>query len=372
MTPPLTVEPQDSWLETEPLRLREDVEIITGAGGRPMLVAPGGKFLTVSTSGITLLRRLDSGPTGRNLIEALSFEHPEQVEQISAVVPAFLTGLRQAKVLTIEPAPTSSREKFTRLGKVDPVKRFPLVDNPNRFADPAARLLGRIPAALLCGLVLGIGVLALPLMIVTVVIRPMSVPSLPIILAALGLMVCEIVVHEFAHAVGMAYNRVPAKNAGVGLLFYILPIAYVDRTESYRHRGRFGRALISLVGPLTDMLLAGITSLVVLNATGPVATLAHTLLLLQILSLLANLNPLFPSDGYHALEASLGSINMRGRALTYVLHKVSRTAIPLYLQGISRRTRVGYMVYAVISLLYTALVILAVLGNLLALLARLL
>ena len=370
MTAPSTVNPPDAWLDTEPLHVRDGVEFITGAGGRRMLVAPNGKFLNVSNSGLALIRRLESGPTGRGLMTALTGEHPEQREQIAQVVPAFLTGLRQAGVLTVEPIAATTRERFNRLGKVDPVKRFPLVRNPNRIAGPIARVLHAVPAPLLATLVLAVGAAAVPVIVLALATRRLVVPGIGTVGIALGLLALEIVLHEGAHAVGMAYHRVPARNAGLGLLFFVLPIAYVDRTESYRHQGRFGRALISLAGPLVDLTLAGITATVVLTQTGPFAALCHTLLVLQVLSLLANLNPLFPSDGYHALEATLGSINMRGRALTYVLHRLSRTPLPTYLQAVPRRTRVGYVVYAVVSLAYTAVVLLAVLLNVLALLAR--
>lgn len=35
--------------------------------------------------------------------------------------------------------------------------------------------------------------------------------------------------------------------------------------------------------------------------------------------LAANLNPLVRTDGYHALDALVGAVNMRGRSMTFVL-----------------------------------------------------
>lgn len=366
------IDERDEWLRTIPLRLRDDVEIITGAGGRSMLVSGRGKFLAISPSGVSVVRRMD-GATGLHLIQTLSIEHPEQAATIKSVIPVFLADLRQASILTIDPEPVSrtASDRFVRLGKLDPVKRFPLVQNPNRYVRPVATVLARIPGGLLCGALLLLPLVVGPLILLALREAGTITPTVPIFVLAAAVMICEIFLHESAHAVAMAYNDVRAKNAGVGLLFWFIPLAYVDRTESYRHRGRLGRALISLAGPLLDVALAGVSAIVVLTCTGEVATFFHVLLVLQILSLLANLNPLFPSDGYHALEAGFGAINMRSRALTYVLHRVSRRSLPSYLTGASRRARTGYVLYVVLSVGYTLLIAVMVLLSMITLAVRL-
>jgi len=151
MHSPAISDERDGWLRTEPLQLRSDVEFITGAGGRPMLVSPHGKFLTISPSGVTIIRRLDRPTTGQALITTLLAEHPEQETSIRTVLPVFLTDLRRASLLTIDPEPPSRSwtDTFTRWGKLDPVKRFPLIRDPNRFSSPVSRLVARVPVPLL-------------------------------------------------------------------------------------------------------------------------------------------------------------------------------------------------------------------------------
>ena len=373
MPSPAISDEREGWLRTEPLQLRSDVELITGAGGRPMLVSPHGKFLSVSPSGVTIIRRLDQPTTGQALISTLLAEHPEQEVSIRTVLPVFLTDLRRASLLTIDPDPParSWSDRFIGLGKLDPVKRFPLIQDPNRLSGPVSSFLARIPVPLLYAALVLLPLTSIALMVPALRLPPDDPPNTAFFVGAIAVMLCEIFLHESAHAVAMAFNRVRAKNAGVGLLFRFIPLAYVDRTDSYRHQGRFGRVLISLVGPLVDLVLAGVSAAVIMNSSGAVATFFHLLLLMQILSLLANLNPLFPSDGYHAVEAAVGSINMRSRALTFALHEVSRRPLPLYLRNVSRRIRVGYVVYVVVSVGYTLLVAAILMANILALASRL-
>ncbi|WP_329314140.1 hypothetical protein OG723_20820 [Streptomyces sp. NBC_01278] len=362
----------EPWLDTEPLRMREGVEITTGAGGRTMLITPAGRYLNISPSGLAILRHLGDGMTGGELMTLLAERYPKQNEQIRAILPDFLADLRRASVLNLEPLPATGTEKAVKYGRLDLVKRFPLVRDPNRYAGPVADLLRRLPAWLPATLLLAVPLLAVPLAVLALGSSAgTGEPAAWMVIAAVAVMLAEIAVHESCHAVAMAYNRVTPKDAGVGLMLYLFPMAYVDRTDSYRHQGRFGRVLISLVGPLCDLAFAGAWAAVALNTSGDAALFFRILLGFQLLSVIANINPLFPSDGYHALEAALGSINMRGRALTYVLHRVTRKPLPLYLRSVPGRVRAGYVCYFALSLLYTLLAAGLIVFNLFSLAVRL-
>ncbi|MGW3041155.1 PqqD family peptide modification chaperone [Kitasatospora sp. NPDC001159] len=364
---PETVAPEP-WLDTERLRMRDGVEIITGAGGRTMLVSPAGRYLNISPSGLAMLRHLGEGMTGAELMASLTERYPEQREQIRATVPDFLADLRRASVLNLDPLPATGTERAIRYGRLDLVKRFPLVRDPSRYADPVAGVLRRLPVRPLATLLLAVPVIAIPLVVLALTSSSGSTrPTAWMVVTAVAVMLGEIVVHEFCHAVAMTYNRIRPRNAGVGLMLYLFPMAYVDRTDSYRHEGRFGRVLISLVGPICDLAFAGAWSLAALNTSGDTALFFRILVGFQLMAVTANVNPLFPSDGYHAVEAALGAINMRGRALTYVLHRLTRKPLPLYLRSISGRARAGYVCYFAISLLYTLLAAGLILFNLLSL-----
>ncbi|MBV2153701.1 PqqD family peptide modification chaperone [Kitasatospora sp. SUK 42] len=345
-----------SWLETERLRMRDDVEIITGAGGRTMLVSDG-RYLNISPSGLIILRHLEDGMTGAELMTSLAERYPGQRERIRAVLPDFLTDLRRASVLNLDPLPGTGIDRAIRHGRLDLVKRFPLVRDPGRFAGPVAGLLRCLPVRLLVTLLLLLPVVAVPL-----VVRALTAPSgetrptAPMLVAVVAALLGEIVAHEFCHAVAMSYNRVSPRNAGVGLMLYLFPVAFVDRTDSYRHEGRSGRVLISLVGPICDLAFAGAWSVAALNTSGDLSLFFRLLTGLQLVVVVVNLNPLFASDGYHAAEAALGAINMRARALTYVLHRLTRRPLPLHLRSVTGRARAGYVCYVAVSLAYTLLI----------------
>src|SRR5699024_4921885 len=68
-------------------------------------------------------------------------------------------------------------------------------------------------------------------------------------------------IHEAAHAALLVRYEVPPREAGVGLLFGFLPVAYVDRSDSYRIVEKRKRVLVSLIGPFTNLQLAGLRRL---------------------------------------------------------------------------------------------------------------
>ena len=53
-------------------------------------------------------------------------------------------------------------------------------------------------------------------------------------------------------------------------------------------------------------------------------------------SILSNLNPLLPTDGYHALEAGLGALNFRRRAFDYTTHRLFGRPLPSALAVVRR------------------------------------
>lgn len=361
------------WSLDAPVVLRDGVEIITGAGGRTMLVTPGGKFLSISAAGAALAHRLTGAAlSGRDLLVQLHGNRPADDDRAARTLSAFLTDLRQAGALTIDPEPRTAKDKFNRLGKLDPVKRFPLVHDPARITAPLAGLLRRVPRAILAVIAAAVPVAALPLVWVALTAhRPTQAPVPAQLGAVCLLLLVQIAVHEAWHAIAMDVLDIRPRDAGVGLLFYAIPMAYVDRTDAYRFHGRAGRAFVSLAGPISDTFWMGVVALVVIRSSGSTQALWYSFLALQSLALVANLNPLFPTDGYHAVESALGSINMRSRALTFVLHKLSRTPLPAYLGRVPRRAKFGYAGYAVISSAYLGVVLWVLLANVLHLLGRL-
>lgn len=347
---------QEDWLLTEPLLLRHGTERISGAGQRPMLVTPEGKYIAISPSGLHILDFMDGQRTGTEIVRAVCNSSRYKAEEVSPMLNEFLHDLRQAGVLTLPPMNTGAKDKVLSFGKWNPVKRFPLTRSAWRYAEPAAMLLFRLPPRLLVAgifllVVTAAGCVCAAVMNGAWFQAPQAWPLL-----LLGMLIST-AIHESLHAVALTYNRIKVKDAGVGLLFYIFPIAYVDRTDAYRHQGRWGRVMISLIGPISDLLLAGLSAVIYLAAGGETGEFFRALMLLQVFSAVANLNPLFPSDGYHAAEAAAGAINMRARSITYCLHTLLRTPLPSYLRRLSRKTKSLYVVYVGVSFAYTLLMV---------------
>jgi putative peptide zinc metalloprotease protein len=352
------------WALDQPLRCRDGVELITGAGGRSMLVTPEGRFVHLSPAAVLVTQALSDGPTGRALWGRFVADEPSRAAAYSRSLPHLLTTLRQVGALEVEPAEPTRRERVTALVGRDPVKRFPLTQDPARLVAPVTRLAQAVAARtspawlLVLPAAAAFGAFWTLTHSAPALLRPGALLGL-----AFTLLIVQILLHECAHAVAMAMLGLTPRNAGLGLMFFVIPMAYVDRTECYRHPGRLGRALVSLAGPFLDMLCITGVAIGGWLTTGTVHSFLYSFLVLQCVSLTANLNPLFPSDGYHALEAALGGINMRSRAVSYLGHLVARTPEPPHLAGQPRRVRAGYLAYLFTSSAYVVLVLGLVVHN---------
>ncbi len=183
-------------------------------------------------------------------------------------------------------------------------------------------------------------------------LRDGLVGAAPVFAVALVVQLLAVLVHECAHALVAQVLKVPVRALGFAMLFFFMPVAYVDRTDAYRVRSRGGRLALALAGIVSDGILCGATALVASNASGLVQQVALVLLAYQLLGLLFNVNPLLPTDGYVALEISLGLVDLRGRSFALVGSLLRRRELPPYLARLGRAARTGYVLYAVFASAY--------------------
>ena len=162
----------------------------------------------------------------------------------------------------------------------------------------------------------------------------------------------------------------PIRGAGFALLFWLMPVAYVDRTDAYRIRPRPARVALALAGPLCDGVFMGITAVLATAGGGYIAAVAAHLLAFQMLALLINANPLLPSDCYVAVEAAFGLVDPRGRALAVVSHTVRRRPLPPHLADLPSRTRWILLGYGLACIGYLVLLVLALTSAVATLVAR--
>ncbi|WP_338676494.1 hypothetical protein V1460_28600 [Streptomyces sp. SCSIO 30461] len=363
-----------SWLDTERPAARPDIEITEGLNGEPLAYDPvNGHYTRLSRSGAAILKALDGSMTGREFaFLAVRADGPGAGGHAEQTVLDFLDELRAAGLLTI-PSAKGRREAAVRFARSSHMPRRALVGpGVSVVLDPVVAVLRRAPlvfgglwtAAAVGSLIAAGAVVASP--------QAADGPSLSGLgwgwALISGFMLVQTVLHELSHGVACRFNGVRVREIGVGLLFYVVPAAYVDRTDAHRLRTRGPRVVIAFAGVAVDVLWLGGWSALALTTDGGPAHLAIVMVWLQLGLLLANLNPLLPTDGYHALEAAFGAVNLRSRALTALRCQVLRQAPPSWLAARSRSQRVRYQLFGLICLVY-GLVIAAFCARSLVLLA---
>ncbi len=136
--------------------------------------------------------------------------------------------------------------------------------------------------------------------------------------AVIVVVLVEITAHEYAHATVCRTLGVRIREAGIMLWRWFLPVPYVDCTDIYRLPGKRPRVLVALAGPYVDLVAAGACSAAALETTGAVSASAFVLVLAMAAALARNLMPVLPTDGYHALQAVTGELNLRGRSWSHL------------------------------------------------------
>jgi putative peptide zinc metalloprotease protein len=338
-------------------KLREDLEIIRGMDDHPLVFDPqGGTYHRLTRSAAALLRQFDGTRSMDELSALMAERRGVAAEGVRRELDTFVAELTRSGLLVgTEPERPAKKRAGGRFGTSMLMPRFVVTRALPAVLEPAARPLRRIPALLSVGVFAAGGVLGILLGLYTVLTS--APPAEELLgtgtLVAIALMLFQILVHESAHAMVAQVLGVPVRGLGVALLFYFMPLAYVDRTDAYRVRSRGGRVLLALAGPLSDGWFTGAAALLVLTADGPVAQVAGALLIFQMLNLVTNVNPMLPSDGYAAIEAGFGLVDARGRAFALLKHRLLGRPLPGFLERMPVRSRRLHLVYGLVCSVYT-------------------
>ncbi|NTU79039.1 MAG: cyclic nucleotide-binding protein, partial [Chloroflexales bacterium] len=161
------------------------------------------------------------------------------------------------------------------------------------------------------------------------------------------------VLHELAHAVAVKHFGRRVVRGGV-MLYYGMPAAFVDTSDIWL-AGRRARMIVSLAGPLCDLLVGSLASLgAALLPAGLAGEAAYRLAAASYLAAICNLNPLLELDGYYILSDWLRLPNLRRRALDFIggplWQKLGARA------ELSREERI-YSLYGLLAAAYTALAV---------------
>ncbi|MFJ9792550.1 PqqD family peptide modification chaperone [Streptomyces globosus] len=323
----------------------------------PLVFDPqGGTYHRLTRSAAALLRQFDGTRSMDELSALMAERRGVAAEGVRRELDTFVAELTRSGLLVgTEPERPAKKRTGGRFGTSMLMPRFVVTRALPAVLEPAARPLRRIPALLSVGVFAAGGVLGILLGLYTVLTS--APPAEELLgtgtLVAIALMLFQILVHESAHAMVAQVLGVPVRGLGVALLFYFMPLAYVDRTDAYRVRSRGGRVLLALAGPLSDGWFTGAAALLVLTADGPVAQVAGALLIFQMLNLVTNVNPMLPSDGYAAIEAGFGLVDARGRAFALLKHRLLGRPLPGFLERMPVRSRRLHLVYGLVCSVYT-------------------
>lgn len=367
---------------TNPIpRLRRGVSLIVGMDNQPMLFdSDSGKYHRLGAAAAFIVNQFDGVRSLPTIIEEL----PQDIDEAGAKrITSLVDNLRDKSLLVgSEPAPAAAvpavpartrrtrgrhtaQPRQARHLKVERPRRsggwwlprIIIARKYHRIVAPIVTLLQRLPARALSWVFLALavcGYAAGAMVLSSLAGGPR--PGVLVVIAAVVIQLVSILLHESWHAIVAGYLGTPIRGLGVALMFWAIPIAYVDRTDSYRVRSRRGLTMLALAGIFSDGVVCGLEAAIAWVSTGTVRQVALTLCAFQLTMLVTNLNPFTQSDGVAAVEAATGSVNLRGRSMFVLRRVLTRQPLPPALAVMRPAVRWGYFIYGLLCSLLGLLV----------------
>ncbi|OLO80953.1 hypothetical protein BKH12_13420 [Actinomyces naeslundii] len=367
---------------TNPIpRLRRGVSLIVGMDNQPMLFdSDSGKYHRLGAAAAFIVNQFDGVRSLPTIIEELPQDIDEAgAKRITSLVDnlrdkSLLVGSEPAPAAAVPAAPARTRRTRGRHTAQPRQARHLKVERPrrsggwwlpriiiarkyHRIVAPIVTLLQRLPARALSWVFLALavcGYTAGAMVLSSLAGGPR--PGVLVVIAAVVIQLVSILLHESWHAIVAGYLGTPIRGLGVALMFWAIPIAYVDRTDSYRVRSRRGLTMLALAGIFSDGVVCGLEAAIAWASTGTVRQVALTLCAFQLTMLVTNLNPFTQSDGVAAVEAATGSVNLRGRSMFVLRRVLTRQPLPPALAVMRPAVRWGYFIYGLLCSLLGLLV----------------
>jgi len=163
--------------------------------------------------------------------------------------------------------------------------------------------------------------------------------------------------HESAHGLTCKHYGAQVHAMGFHLIF-LTPAFFVDVSEAWVYASRWQRLVTIIAGIWVEMIFCAIATIVWWGT--PVGSDSHDLaykimLLTGIAVIIVNMNPLIKLDGYYAFSEVIGFSDIKEKSTAYlsgmVRGKIFR--LPVEAEYVPKRRRAGYILYAVLSGIYS-------------------
>jgi putative peptide zinc metalloprotease protein len=170
--------------------------------------------------------------------------------------------------------------------------------------------------------------------------------------------------HECAHGLTCKHFGGAVHSMGF-MLVYLSPAFFCDVGEVYVYGGKWPRVAAIFAGIWVELMFCSVASVVwwTTPAGLPIHDFAYKIMLITgVAVFLMNLNPLIKLDGYYLLGELIGLPSIKEDSTEYLSSWVKRTVfrLPVDVPYVRPRRRWLFVVYAVLSGLYSYLVLFAV------------
>ena len=276
-----------------------------------------------------LMRLMDGTRTVNELVVTEMSERGFDPEGVSGLVASLdqagffsprLVDVERAVELAIEPppAPTRSLGRFLRTLQVswDGAQRLvrAMYDHGMRWFFDVRGLAPAVAVATI-GLVAFIAAERSGRFTLTETSPPLE----SLLLLGLGFLLTFF--HELGHALVLIHNQRRIKDAGF-MLYFGSPSFFVDATDGLM-LDRWQRVAQSFAGPFSEMVLAGVASIIVWTVpTWPGSQFLYKFAVLNYFVIFLNLVPLLELDGYWILSDVIQVPDLRPRALEFTQHEL--------------------------------------------------
>lgn len=170
--------------------------------------------------------------------------------------------------------------------------------------------------------------------------------------------------HESAHGLTCKHYGGEVHRMGFHLI-YLTPAFFVDVSEAWVYASRWQRLITILAGIGIELFFCGLATVVWWGT--PAGSGAHDLaykimLITGVAVVVVNMNPLIKLDGYYAFSEIVGFADIKEKSTAYLSQLTRRGVfgLPVEVDYVPKRRRAGYVVYAVLSGIYSYLLLFAV------------